>query len=227
MLVREMVRQRFPSVDPSWRKRISGAIYIPLAAQTTLSTLNREGPEAFLAELEKLAALASPWASALLAFQALLLRPDGTRDVDKAIKLCKEPAAHGDAFAQYMLAWAMFIGGDRVEALVLFKASARQLFPPAVLDAAGLFWISHRLAQAKGVLTSLEHAKAVGHYGTAWWRYKIYRSGKLGLIRRIAGYLGAPVALLYYAFAALREPFSAQVFSFDANAKYRSIVRGC
>jgi hypothetical protein len=63
--------------------------------------------------------LGSPWASAFLGYQALLLTPDGTRNIERAIQLCKQPALSGDAYAAYILGWATFLSGDHAEALKL------------------------------------------------------------------------------------------------------------
>jgi hypothetical protein len=223
VLAREDTQQKFRSIEPSWRKYIKGGIYIPFIAQQQLLTLKINGPEVFLAELERLASLGSPWASALLALQALLLRPDGTRDLGRAIELCKGPAARGDAYAQYILGWATFLNGDHLEAGSHFKSSAIQLFPPAVLDSVTFFWLSHRLSRPEGVLTSLQHAKAVGHFATPLWRSKIYRSGRLGMGRLLLGYLIAPVAILRHLICRWRNPFSARVFVFDTRAKSSSL----
>jgi hypothetical protein len=224
MRVREIVRRRFPSVDASWRKYIGGAIYIPQAAQPYLSTLRNEGPKAFLDELERLAALGSPWASAFLGYQALLVKPDGSRDVDRAIHLCKEPAASGDAYAAYVLGWAVFLHGDPVKSLTYIRRSARQLFPPAVLDLVAFYWMGRRSKTPKGVLISLRHSRIVGHYATLFWRSKIYRSGRLGYWRLILGYILTPIGYLYWLSKFFSDPFSARRFVFDIKTPSQALV---
>lgn len=224
MGTREVVRQRFPSVDASWRRHIQGVVYIPLSAQPYLSKLSREGPKAFLDELERLAALGSPWAAAFLGYSALLLRPDGTRDVDRAILLCKEPAASGDAYALYILGWAIYLQGDPFQALAYIRRAALQLFPPAVLDIGAFYWMGRRATHPAGVLTSLQQARVVGHRATLVWRCKVYRTGRLGLGRLIAGYVIAPIGYLFWLFAFWTDPFSANLFSFDVNTKSEWLV---
>jgi TPR repeat protein len=222
-VVSSVVRQRFPCVAASWRKYIYGVVYIPLAAHQHLGTLKREGSKAFLEELEKLATLGSPWASAFLGYQALLLRPDGTRDVDRAIQLCKQPAASGDAYAAYILGWATFLRGDGAEAMSYFRRATRQLFPPAVVDQVSFFWMSHWRTEPMRVLISLRIAKNVGHRATIAFRSGIYRSGKLGFARLVVGYLLAPLAWFYVNFAAWRDPFSAQSFAFHPKTPSRAL----
>jgi hypothetical protein len=213
----DLVRQRFPCIEPTWRIYLYGVIYVPVAARQHLTILKRDGGDAFLAELEKLAALGSPWASAFLGYKALLLKEDGTRDIDRAIQLCTGPAASGDVYASYILGWATYLSGHHAEAMTYFTRAARELFPPAVLDSAGLFWITHRDKEPSRVLVSLAQARNVGHRATMVFRSKIYRTGKLGIARLLLGYVIAPIAYLYWHFASFRDPFSAQSFNFDAN----------
>jgi TPR repeat protein len=216
-LLSAAVRQRFPCVEPSWRQYIYGAVYIPSAAERHLVTLKRDGRRAFLDELEKLAALGSPWASAFLGYQALLLTPDGTRNIERAIQLCKQPALSGDAYAAYILGWATFLSGDHAEALTYFRRATRQLFPPAVLDSVQFFWSSKGRTEPAGVLISLRQARNVGHRCTMVFRGAIYRTGKLGIGRLLLGFLLWPVAWLYFSVASFRDPFSAQSFVFDSR----------
>jgi hypothetical protein len=225
VLVSQVVDRRFACVDSSWRTYISGGVYIPAVAQQQLATLKRGSPKSLSTELERLAALGSPWGSALLAYQALLLRADGTRETDRAIALCKEPAARDDAYAQYILGWATLLKGDRAGAGVYFKAACRQLFPPAVLDSVGFFWNSPERTSPAGVLMSLKRAGTVGHYATPYWRCRIYLTGKLGIARLIWGCICMPVVVLSYMLACWRHPFSARIFVFDVAARSRSLVK--
>jgi len=220
-LISAAVRQRFVCVEPRWRQYIYGAIYIPLAAERHLVTLKRDGRTAFLNELEKLAALGSPWASAFLGYQALLLTPEGTRNIERAIQLCKQPALSGDAYAAYILGWATFLRGDHAEALTHFRRATRQLFPPAVLDSVQFFWSAKWRTEPAGVLISLRQAKNVGHHATSLFRSAVYRTGKLGIRRLLLGLLLWPVAALYVRAASIRDPFSAQSFWFDPRNTHR------
>jgi hypothetical protein len=222
-IVSGIARERFPCVNASWREYIWGVVYVPLAAERHLATLKHEGGKAFLGELEKLAAMGSPWAAAFLGYQALLLRPDGTRDIEKAIQVCRQPAAAGDAYASYILGWATFLRGDHAEAIKHFRVANRQMFPPSVLDQVRLFWMVRSRTHPTQVLVSLKHAKNVGHRETIVLRSAIYRTGKLGVGRLLLGYLLAPCAWVYIRVASFREPFSAQSFSFHSKIPARAL----
>jgi hypothetical protein len=221
MQLSKIVEQRFPSLDASWRKYLPGGIYFPAESAPHLRRLSVDGEASLIPELEKLSSMGSPWASAILAHHALLLAPNGARDIDRAIRLCKEPASGGDAYAQYVLGWAVLLAGRHREAGEYFKAAGRQLFPPAVLDSTGFFWLANQQARPEQVLISLKQASSVGHFATSLWRSRIYRSGRLGLARRVLGYLTAPFAMIYYLNACRQRPFSAKIYCFDASARHR------
>jgi hypothetical protein len=210
------IRMRYPSIHGSWRSYLRGVVFIPATAQPILERVKGQGPEALRSELERLASLGASWAAALLGYRALLVDFDGTRNIDRAIALCQGPAARGDAFAQYILAWAYSLNHNSQDALVNFRKSARQLFPPAVLD-----YINACLR--KGTAPTLRRllmiAKGVGHCGTLSRRCLVYRSGKVGIFRRILGYALVPAAVLHYLIAAARNPFSPQVFVFHPKTK--------
>jgi hypothetical protein len=218
------VRRRFPCVDARWRNYIAGAVYIPLVAEKHLAVLQREGSNAFLDELARLAKLGSPWASAILGYRALLLQPDGTRDVERAILLCKQAAASGDAYAAYVFGWAIFLRGDQAEAVSYIKRAALKMFPPALLALISLSWGSQSRTEPKRVLISLQQAKATGHFAVPHFRSQIYRTGKLGLARMLFGYIAAPVAYLYLGLASWRHPFCAQAFAFDIRTPSKAFA---
>ncbi|HWZ64681.1 MAG TPA: hypothetical protein VNX02_16805 [Steroidobacteraceae bacterium] len=194
-----------------------------MAANQSLVILKRDGGTAFLNELRKLASLGSAWASAFLGYQALLLRDDGARDIDAAIQLCKAPAASGDAYAAYILAWANHLRGDHAEAITHFRTATRQLFPPAVVDFAFVFWKFQSDKQPDGVLASLQVASSVGHCEALRFRCAIYRTGKLGFWRRVVGNVLTPIAYVNMLIPSLLHPFSAQVFRFNPKAPSKAL----
>jgi hypothetical protein len=217
--LRKLVARRFPSIAPTWRGFLRSGIYVPSEAESHLSGFGLRGPEAFLGELERLAALGAPWACAVLGYQALLLAKDGTRDPQRAIQLCADAAVRGDAYAQYILAWAQLLAGDALGAAATLRKSALQLFPPAILDTVTLFWNGWGVAKSADsrILELIEQASIIGHRATLIWRCTIYRSGKLGTLRRLVGYGLRPVAKLAWKYSTWRAPFSARVFVFDAR----------
>jgi hypothetical protein len=201
--LRKLVARRFPSIAPTWRGFLRSGIYVPSEAESHLSGFGLRGPEAFLGELERLAALGAPWACAVLGHQALLLAKDRTRDPQRAIQLCADAAVRGDALG----------------AAATLRKSALQLFPPAILDTVTLFWNGWGVAKSadSSILELIEQASIIGHRATLIWRCTIYRSGKLGTLRRLVGYGLRPVAKLAWKYSTWRAPFSARVFVFDAR----------
>jgi hypothetical protein len=222
--LRRAVDERYKSVDGSWRRYFRGGVYIPAVSRQQLGNLESRSPSDIRAELERLATLGSPWASALLAYESLLLRPDGTRDIDRAISLCKESASRGDAYAQYIMYWASLLKGDGREASQYLTASVGNLFPPAVLDSINLTWLVRQKTDPSAVVRSIGRARDVGHYGALYWRYKLYATGKLGLWRIPVGYSCLPLGALLYTYGGWRYPFSARVFAFDATAKVHPLL---
>lgn len=98
---RARIRSRYDHVSRRGGWRFLGFIYIPAAAEHHIPKAKRARRSAFLSELERLAALRVPWACAILGYHALLLREDGSRDIERALSLCQEPAQAGDAYTQY------------------------------------------------------------------------------------------------------------------------------
>jgi len=212
-----VARSAYTSIKSPWRRYLQETVFVPSAAEHYLEALKRGGIADLLPELNRLAALGNPWASAWLGYYALRTANDGHPDTDRAINLCRGPAVQGFAYAQYILAWALLIRGDRLEGAKFMKCAAGQKFPPALLDFVTLFWRGWGVqsTQDRRILKMLRLARAVGHQAEWMWRFAIYRSGKLGETRRILGYVLLPLGNLRYAIAKWRSPFSAAVFIFE------------
>jgi hypothetical protein len=71
------IRKLFPSIRRQRFKYFRAVVYLPPAAEPLLSKVKIQGLDALLTELQRMPDLGAPWASALLAYQALLLRHDG------------------------------------------------------------------------------------------------------------------------------------------------------
>jgi TPR repeat protein len=152
----------------------------------------------------------------VLAYLCLLPGPDGTRDVTRAIELCRRYADAGDAYARFVLAWALLFGGQRIPALKLMKKAALSGFPPAALDLVTFVWNGWGTKERypSTALELLERAERTEHKAALVWRCRLYMSGQFGLLLRLAGYATLPVALLRYALAVRRDPYSSKVFLF-------------
>jgi hypothetical protein len=117
--------QRYPvsrssSKPLAWRKWRRAPVIPSEEGRPVLKFLASGGPEAFLTELKRLSQLGSPWASAALAFIALMPGSGGRRDIQRALELCQAHADRGDAYALYMCAWAMLSFG-KCRTLILLR----------------------------------------------------------------------------------------------------------
>jgi hypothetical protein len=178
----------------------------------------------FLSELERLAALNVPWACAILSYQALLLKEDRSRDIERAVSLCRQPAQAGDAYAQYMLSWALRLKGDLDGAYENMRKSARKLFPPAVLDIANFRspnWGAARTIRERNLQLTISNR--VGHVGTLARRLQFYRTGEFGALNQMLGYLLVPYAFLKVIIPASFAPFSAAAFFFAPGLSTKAI----
>jgi hypothetical protein len=203
-----------------WIDYLNGPLYVPREGRHVLKLLASGGPNAFTEELERLAALGSPWASAILGYLALMPGPDGKRDALRAIDLCKVHASAGYAYAQFILAWALIYSGQPNLAFQTMKKATLSNFPPATVDFAGFIWYGWGTKERyfTHAVAALRRADRVGHKAAFNWRCAFYRSGKFGLVRCAVGYLLAPLGRLQYFLAMLRDPFSCRVFVFQTNA---------
>jgi hypothetical protein len=185
-----------------------------------LKFLASGGQACFMNELEKLSTLGSPWASAMLGYIALMPGPEAKRNTDRAIELCKTPAHAGDSYAQFVLAWALIYRGESKLAYETMNKAMLSGFPPATLDFAVFIWHGWVTKEpyAGLALKALRRADQTGHKAAFEWRCFLYKSGEFGIVRRLFGYLLAPIARLRYILALWRDPFSCRVFKFQIGA---------
>ena len=199
-----------------WR-RGGGAmpLYIPKQGRYIFSSRDAGGLVHVKAELERLSSLGSMWASSALGWLCICKGSDGTRDPQRAIELCRGPAATGDAYANYVLAWALALANQGAQAVEFMKRAALSGFLPAKLDLVTFIWNgrdpTHRNRRVAYDL--LNHAER--HKASMVWRCKLNRSGEFGWTRQVLGYLLMPIALLRYAVAVWRNPLSCQVLVFQ------------
>jgi hypothetical protein len=89
--------------------------------------------------------------------------------------------------------------------------------PAAILQASMI--LSSKLWGALGIrdgsaLRTVAWAQRAGHRGAPFVCYVLYRSGRLGLSRRILGYAMVRIARLIWLAGIIENPFSSQVFVF-------------
>ena len=203
-----------------WRSCLRGPLYIPLQARNVVKLLDSGGPGKLLGELERLSTLGSVWASATLGYFCLLPDPDGRRHPDRAIDLCRTNAGAGDPYALFILAWALLHSGRHRLAIRTMKKAALTGFPPATLDYVTFVWNGWGTKDVfpSAALKLLHHADNAHHKAALIWKCKMYTSGKFGILYSCFGYMMLPFARLKYVLAALSDPFSCRVFTFQTSA---------
>jgi hypothetical protein len=199
-----------------WRRN-SGAVplHIPEQGRHIFKSLNENGLVELKSELERLSGLGSTWASSALGWLCICKSKDGTRDPGRAIELCRAPAAAGDPYAGYVLAWAFALANRGTEAVDMMKRAALAGFLPARLDLVTFVWNGRdpTSRNRRAAYDLLNHAQA--HKAAMIWRCRLNRSGEFGWIRRLLGYFLMPVGFVRYAVAFWRNPFSCKVLLFQ------------
>lgn len=193
-----------------WATRIRHPFFVPEQGMNVIKILCKSGAAEFLFDLDRRSKLGSAWASCVLGYIELSSATGKGKRTERARALTTRHAEYGDAYAQYVLAWASFIDGEHGAALEFMTHAGMQGFPPALLDLALFAWLGVGVpapdpAAAMRLLASARHAK---HSGEWLRRCGFYRSGKFGALRRILGVLLEPIAICQYAVAAFRRPFS-------------------
>lgn len=209
----------------AWR-HLRVPLYIPSEGEAVVRLLACKGPVAFVAEVERLASLGSPWAAAVQGYMLLMTREDHEANVARAIEICRAPATGGDAYAQYILSWALMFAGRRHEGLQMMKAAAVKRFPPAAVSIAKFMsaGLGVQSANSRDALGALRVAQRLGHKGVCAARSLIYRGGQLGLGGRLIGYALMPCVIAQAAAATLWwDPFSVMNFEFDLRNKSKTI----
>jgi hypothetical protein len=198
----------------------NGPLYVPDQGRYVLELIERGGPRQFLSELERLSALGSPWASAMLGYIALMPGPEGKRDTSRAAELCRSHAYSGDSYAQFVLAWALIYSGQTKLAFESMKKATLAGFPPATLDFATFIWSlpGKKASDATSALKALRFAYRARHKAAPVWRYDFYKSGRVGFFRRPLGYLLSPIAKLRFILSVYKDPFASRVFMFRHRA---------
>lgn len=202
-----------------WRLYLNGPLFIPEQGHQVIEILELKGPDALIAELERLASLGSPWAAAALGYICLRPMSDGKRRADRAIELCKTHAERGNGYALFVLGWALLHNDNKVGAIRAMKKAALAGFPPAMLDYAKFAWNGWgtRDIYPSVSLVLLRRADEAHHRAALLTRCTFYRSGKFGILFKLIGYLATPYAFMRLALALLRDPFSCRVFSFQES----------
>jgi hypothetical protein len=168
-----------------WMKEVGIPLFIPPEGRAALTHLNISSAARLLIELQRLSTLGASWASAALA--TILIYPDeqGMRELARSRELLMKPAAAGDAYSLYVLAWAELLSGDGSGFFNHMQRSAKAGFSPAILDLAGTF-LPQKVETA---LRLLKIAEAKGHLAARGRMLQMWMKGSLGWTRRVPGLL--------------------------------------
>jgi TPR repeat protein len=203
-------------------RHLNYPLYVPEHHRSVLAKLTEGGVPGMMAELQRLSSLGSPWAASTLGYLSLLPSQSGARDPQRAIDLCTKPAAEGDAYALFVLAWALFaLTGSGVKAAEKMLAASKMKFAPAILALSAFVW----RADCERALKLVDRAGQLGHKAAWVVRCGYYRTGRVGMLRCVLGYALTPLARLRYRLAVLAHPLSENVLVItlnDPRPAYRS-----
>jgi hypothetical protein len=211
-----MSRSRIRAEARLWRRN-GGAmpLHIPSEGRYIMKSGGADGLTCLRAELERLSSLGSAWATSALGWLCICKAADGTRDAGRAIELCKGPAAAGDPYASYVLAWALALSGRGTEAFDMMKRAALAGFLAARLDLVTFVWNGWDPTGRNRLVACNLLNYASDHSAATLWKCRLWRSGEFGWSRRLLGYLLTPIALLRYTRAFWKNPFSCRVLVFQ------------
>jgi hypothetical protein len=195
-----------------WWVEVGIPIYIPEEGRAALLREEIGGPNALLMQLERLAALGSTWASSALG--CILVYPDanGNRDVEKAKGLVMQGASAGDAYSQYILAWAELFSGNMKSSFDLLKRSAQGGFSPALLDLGAVLDSREPGKSIASSLKMLKRAESLNHLAARGRIFELWKSGRMGWYRKVPGYVGSLVSGIRLSMKVRRDPIAEQVF---------------
>jgi len=203
-------------------KHFNYALFIPEENRGVLAVLAGQGLSGMISELERLSALGSAWASSTLGYLSLLPSSRGERNPKRAIELCANAAADGYPYALFVIGWAQYLlTRDRVKAAKPMLLSCRKQFVPAALAMAFFVWPADTEMAVRFIDTAARH----GHKAAWAFRCGFFKTGRLGTVRQIVGYLLTPLARLRYAIGIWTSPFSESVLFLsltDQRPAYRS-----
>ncbi len=189
-------------------------LFVPERYRSVLDQLTDGGVSGMITELERLSSLGSSWAASTLGYLSLLPSESGARDPQRAIAWCARPAAEGDAYALFVLAWALFaLTGSGVKAAEKMLAAAALKFAPAILALSVFVW----RADSQRALKLVDRAGRLGHKAAWVVRCGYYRTGRVGMLRCVLGYALTPLARMRYRLAVVAHPLSETVLVITLN----------
>ncbi|SRR5258706_4878220 len=202
-----------------WTRALNYPLFMPEELSGLTQFLARGESRAFVSELSRLAMLGSAGASATLGFLELCGEVTGDRRVEEAKALVEQHATSGHAPSQYILAWCFWHGERGDDALDQMRRACAQRFAPAAFDLARFVHRGWGVRTADLVVAEKLYWKAhsIGHVSGAQFSLHLWRTGKWGIIKAVAGTLAYPLATLRVMIHWYFRPFSANVFFYNPH----------
>jgi len=168
----------------------------------------------FIDEVERLSALGSRSASALLAY--LYMRGAvGVTNLDQAESLCSDAAHSGDPYSQYVMGWICRSAGRDAEAIDwLRKAASKGQFLPAIVDIARFMagGVGVEAADVRAALAVLWDAHKLGHRMALVYISELLRGKSGNWISKVLGAVLYPIAIVRATKFTNRYPLSDLIF---------------
>jgi hypothetical protein len=210
----------------AWRNGLQRPIYVPSELRPIRSLLSRGNFKDAIGELLRLSILGSNSAAATLGYIALTcdsLQGEGRL---QAIRLCRNSAARGYGYAQYVEAWREYEEGNVRKFAQWLNRSAKQRFLPAIGDLGRLLIAppSKMKRHPRLARKLFRLAMSSGHLASAVTFFQSCKQGNFGPLYSSIGTLLLPLSILLVTPIMWMLPFSITVFAYPAGHKKRHAV---
>jgi hypothetical protein len=170
------------SAEPILRCVINYPIFVPPLPITVTEPLLAGDVATLCSELQRLSDSGSWSAGALLAYLHLRGAPNGAPDLDSAERACSAGARSRHAYSEYVFGWIQMARGQPSDAVNWLRRSAKQLFPPALVDIARFManGIGFDAQNQGAAIAVLRDAHRLGHRMALVYIAEILRGRSLG-----------------------------------------------
>jgi TPR repeat protein len=200
---------------------------VPDELGSTFRLLKEGEACAAIVECERLAALGSNSARALIAYLHLCGAIDGQVNLATAETFAGDASSSGCAYAQYVLAWIYFKQGNRKAAPLMSRAAVQGNFLPAQLELGR--WAQGGPGSVVRELGAAEDAYRLahrrGHVCALLCLAALYARGLRGFPKQVLGIVIWPFAFGRLVWQMLRNPFVIHVFLFVPTRPLPMFVR--
>ena len=181
--------------------------------------------DAAMQEYDRLAKLGSGIARCIVAYAYLVGSSLTPRDPDAAKRIALSAASSEPGYSNYILGFVALAEGSYASSFAHFIASRKVGFLPAYSASALLHSNLYSAAERDRKLSEKLFIRAirVGHVHAYMLLAVFYLKGNRGLIKRIAGIVLYPIALIAFYFAWRFSIFSMSTFTYHPT--YRGLLR--